>query len=325
MARRHSEENVELNVTAMLDMAFQLLAFFVLTFKPPAGERQIYLRLPPPQVINGLGGQKAGADENQDASKVKPTTTLEVDLVDAGPGAIPTAIVGVRTVGMEKPIDREFVVRQFREMSGSEKEEVEKDAAAKKLGLTRKDLERYVRDKEAGTLKEAVARKIDYTFEHLTEDDRYRAVFYRTLDKQLGKYFKAKDAGDAGGQKGTGAGSFEQVVIAPDPNLQWDEVMQVMDRCTQFTAGKDAQGRDLLPEVSFSPLRPMLRTPRTNFKNGLAGIYAAGIEGSPGTSSPWHARGANIKHGAHAGRHGSGLRAISSATQRRGRADRWGR
>ena len=34
MARRHSAEGVELNVTAMLDMAFQLLAFFILTFRP---------------------------------------------------------------------------------------------------------------------------------------------------------------------------------------------------------------------------------------------------------------------------------------------------
>ena len=34
MARQHSSEGIELNVTAMLDMAFQLLAFFVLTFRP---------------------------------------------------------------------------------------------------------------------------------------------------------------------------------------------------------------------------------------------------------------------------------------------------
>ena len=41
-------ENVELNVTAMLDMAFQLLAFFVLTFSPPPLESQFSLRLPRP-------------------------------------------------------------------------------------------------------------------------------------------------------------------------------------------------------------------------------------------------------------------------------------
>jgi biopolymer transport protein ExbD len=37
---------VELNVAAMLDMAFQLLAFFILTFKPSPIESQIMMRLP---------------------------------------------------------------------------------------------------------------------------------------------------------------------------------------------------------------------------------------------------------------------------------------
>ena len=66
MTRRPSQEDVELNVTAMLDMAFQLLAFFVLTFRPPPGEDQIYLKLPPAQpVANMTGTKKAGADETQ--------------------------------------------------------------------------------------------------------------------------------------------------------------------------------------------------------------------------------------------------------------------
>ena len=43
MVKKHrSTEDVTLNVTAMLDMAFQLLAFFILTFRPPPGEAQIY-------------------------------------------------------------------------------------------------------------------------------------------------------------------------------------------------------------------------------------------------------------------------------------------
>ena len=51
---------MELNVTAMLDMAFQLLAFFVLTFKPPPGEDQIYLKLPPAQPVAGMTGTQNG-------------------------------------------------------------------------------------------------------------------------------------------------------------------------------------------------------------------------------------------------------------------------
>ena len=50
MARQHSAEGVELNVTAMLDMAFQLLAFFVLTFRPGPVEPAVQLHLPPAQA-----------------------------------------------------------------------------------------------------------------------------------------------------------------------------------------------------------------------------------------------------------------------------------
>ena len=54
MARRHSTEGVELNVTAMLDMAFQLLAFFILTFRPGPLEPAVQLHLPRVQpVVNG--------------------------------------------------------------------------------------------------------------------------------------------------------------------------------------------------------------------------------------------------------------------------------
>lgn len=45
---RFSHANVELNMAAMLDMAFQLLAFFILTFTPAPIEGQFALRLPPP-------------------------------------------------------------------------------------------------------------------------------------------------------------------------------------------------------------------------------------------------------------------------------------
>ena len=47
----------------MLDMAFQLLAFFVLTFRQTPLEGQISLRLPPPQAIVVVkDGQSAGSD-----------------------------------------------------------------------------------------------------------------------------------------------------------------------------------------------------------------------------------------------------------------------
>lgn len=46
--RRREQSDVEMNMAAMLDMAFQLLTFFILTFRPAPIEGQLSLRLPPP-------------------------------------------------------------------------------------------------------------------------------------------------------------------------------------------------------------------------------------------------------------------------------------
>ncbi len=95
MTRRSSNEDVELNVTAMLDMAFQLLAFFVLTFKPPPGEDQIYLKLPPAKIVLGGGAQNAGADETKDAKDIKPTKSVIINLLDEnGDGRLATVQIG---------------------------------------------------------------------------------------------------------------------------------------------------------------------------------------------------------------------------------------
>jgi biopolymer transport protein ExbD len=69
MSRRRSPgkrslESVELNLAAMLDMAFQLLTFFILTFQPEKVEGEIALRLPParPDVVEPLSSRAAPAD-----------------------------------------------------------------------------------------------------------------------------------------------------------------------------------------------------------------------------------------------------------------------
>ncbi len=55
MRRRHrikrDQGSVELNLAAMLDMAFQLLTFFILTFRPAPIEGQLAVHLPPPNPI----------------------------------------------------------------------------------------------------------------------------------------------------------------------------------------------------------------------------------------------------------------------------------
>jgi len=63
--KKHIE--CELNLAAMLDMAFQLLTFFILTFKPAPVEGQIDVRMPPPKPVTqkssgGAGSSNAPAD-----------------------------------------------------------------------------------------------------------------------------------------------------------------------------------------------------------------------------------------------------------------------
>lgn len=62
MARRNilSGESIELNLTAMLDMAFQILAFFVLTFRPVKAEGQVAVRMPPAVSRADDGTQTVG-------------------------------------------------------------------------------------------------------------------------------------------------------------------------------------------------------------------------------------------------------------------------
>jgi biopolymer transport protein ExbD len=83
MSRRgKSDEEVTLNVTAMLDMAFQLLAFFVLTFRPPPAEAQIFLKLPPNLPVQGQGKENAGENTDKKPEDIKPVKTLIVSLMD---------------------------------------------------------------------------------------------------------------------------------------------------------------------------------------------------------------------------------------------------
>jgi biopolymer transport protein ExbD len=80
MRRRYQrpQAEVELNMASMLDMAFQLLTFFILTFRPAPIEGQISLRLPPPQAVT-KGAESAGSDTtNTNPAKGVDTLTISV-------------------------------------------------------------------------------------------------------------------------------------------------------------------------------------------------------------------------------------------------------
>lgn len=60
--RRRDQGSVELNLAAMLDMAFQLLTFFILTFRPAPIEGQLALNMPPPVAQTKIDMSKNSAD-----------------------------------------------------------------------------------------------------------------------------------------------------------------------------------------------------------------------------------------------------------------------
>jgi biopolymer transport protein ExbD len=92
MGRRHKKkrgsDEVELNLAAMLDMAFQLLAFFILTFKPPAVEGQILLRMPPPQSMVPIKGGRDAGENEKDTNPLKGLDTLTIQVFAKDDGTI---------------------------------------------------------------------------------------------------------------------------------------------------------------------------------------------------------------------------------------------
>ena len=83
---RHGDEvSIDLPVTPMLDMAFQLMAFFILTFKPPSDEEQITINMPAekggitnvtPDLLESLEPPKEFKLQLTDASGALETITL---------------------------------------------------------------------------------------------------------------------------------------------------------------------------------------------------------------------------------------------------------
>ena len=173
MSKRRSNEDVELNVTAMLDMAFQLLAFFVLTFKPPPGEDQIYLKLPPAQPVAGMRGtQAAGADETKDPKDVKTTKSLTVQLDDGGSGAISAVQVGIPDVAM-KPVPYNELERELR---GYFKAKEENETSGQK-GNAQGDYEQVVINASPTLRWEEVMKVIDLCTKFTTvKGDKLPAV-----------------------------------------------------------------------------------------------------------------------------------------------------
>jgi biopolymer transport protein ExbD len=108
--KRKLPEAGELNLAAMLDMAFQMLAFFILTFKPAPAEGEVLLRMPPPQPITGSGARRAGEDTKLDMSQLKSLKTLTISVIPNAQGQIGSNSmqVGDVAVGSLPGLDRQL-------------------------------------------------------------------------------------------------------------------------------------------------------------------------------------------------------------------------
>ena len=102
--RTGKQEEVTLNLAAMLDMAFQLLAFFILTFRPAPSEGQINLNLPPARSI--LNEQAQPTNENDDPNGSAPAHTLTITIASAGNGQVSSIQVGLAKL-FDGPLSRE--------------------------------------------------------------------------------------------------------------------------------------------------------------------------------------------------------------------------
>ena len=92
--KKRPQQDVTLNLAAMLDMAFQLLTFFILTFQPPPVEGQISLRLPPAQVVANATGKNDAGSTDKPAIDIKGVDTLTLTIFANDSGDFGTMGVG---------------------------------------------------------------------------------------------------------------------------------------------------------------------------------------------------------------------------------------
>ena len=92
--RPRAKEEVELNLAAMLDMAFQLLTFFILTFKPTPVEGQFSLHLPPPQPVTNVNAAQAAGSDANNTNPVQSLNSLVISAYSTPNGSLSTMALG---------------------------------------------------------------------------------------------------------------------------------------------------------------------------------------------------------------------------------------
>lgn len=91
MKKRKNDIEIELPITPMLDLAFQLLTFFILTYNPAPPENQFAMSLLPVAMKTQATGSGAESDTPTIASDVE---TIPVTLLAGAGGSLAAIVVG---------------------------------------------------------------------------------------------------------------------------------------------------------------------------------------------------------------------------------------
>ena len=106
--KKRDQGEVELNLAAMLDMAFQLLCFFILTFKPAPIEGDVVLRMPPPTPTTVVKTAQAAGADDKNLSPVRGLNSLTVTAISDDAGNLKTIAIGDTAVSGLEDLDRKL-------------------------------------------------------------------------------------------------------------------------------------------------------------------------------------------------------------------------
>ncbi len=93
--RRGGSNIVEINLAAMLDMAFQLLAFFVLTFRPSAIEGHFLVHLPPPGATTNVASATEPSADGDNATMLANLEKFDLFVKADEQGSVAEVRVGI--------------------------------------------------------------------------------------------------------------------------------------------------------------------------------------------------------------------------------------
>lgn len=96
--RKRKEAKVELNLAAMLDMAFQLLTFFILTFRPAPVEGQLALHLPPPVALTKVSADAPVSNSDEGSGSFTDLETLNIFITADDRGDVDLLKVGMHPI-----------------------------------------------------------------------------------------------------------------------------------------------------------------------------------------------------------------------------------